>query len=139
MLPAGIGAHPDHVLLRESVYLLTRADDAPPVTYCADLPYALRFGPWPEIRASHEPQRDADVLTLRMWQTDLAHSRPRLQTDAAVVCALNAAEIDAKRRAIQCHATQVDALDQLAGGRLLTDDTLGYEVFWHVDAGTLDQ
>jgi LmbE family N-acetylglucosaminyl deacetylase len=49
--PAGVGAHPDHVQVREAALAL-RGEGGPPVRLYADVPYVLRSG-WPEGSEPH--------------------------------------------------------------------------------------
>jgi LmbE family N-acetylglucosaminyl deacetylase len=101
--PAGIGAHPDHLQVREAALALSRAG-GPPVTLYAELPYAARNG-WPEW-VTRRPARDG--LDLDEWL------RARLPKGTPVPGerhVLPRAEVRRKLRALRDYGTQWAALN----------------------------
>jgi LmbE family N-acetylglucosaminyl deacetylase len=126
-VPAGLGSHPDHVLVRRYGRMLWRA--RMPVTLYADLPYCVQHGwpHWVEGREA-EPNRDIDAF----WQSYLRDVPEMPPLRSAHVEHLDAPTASAKLEAMRCYRTQFPALD---GGpkRLLSDPAIhGFEVRWEL-------
>ena len=101
--PAGIGAHPDHVQVREAALAL-RDDGGPPVRLYAELPYSIRWG-WPEWVSG---RRSRDALDVDAWLTSFLPEGTPVPGDPHV---LSRAERRRKLRALQDYRTQWAALD----------------------------
>jgi LmbE family N-acetylglucosaminyl deacetylase len=122
--PVGIGAHPDHHLIRRIA--LRWAEAGMPATFFADIPYAVNYG-WPSwvdgSRAS--PFVDVDEYWRSFVDGELALTR-----ENAEVIELDDATMDAKLRAMRAYASQYP---WLAGGSrdwLADPRVLRYEVLW---------
>lgn len=137
-LPAGIGDHPDHVLVRDAGLDAAGApaapgECAPRVRLYAEYPYRLQemsgvphgtTGPADGyLRAA-----GGDCSALARW------FRRRFAGAAAVDeperGVLPGAGRAAKERAVRCHASQVPMLDAQVAGTLLTPGALGTEYWW---------
>lgn len=101
--PAGIGAHADHVLVRDAAMELARAGGVPVRLY-AELPYAVRYG-WPEWVTGRpaRPELDLDAWT--------AAYLPSGTTPPGEGHLLSRTETRAKLRALRDYTTQWSALD----------------------------
>jgi hypothetical protein len=129
-VPAGIGGHGDHVLVRRYGRMLARA--GMPVTLYAELPYCVAHGwpHWVDGRPAHA-NRDVDVF----WRSFL-DSVPELGSLArARVVRLDDWAAAAKLKAMLCYATQIPALDFGARGMLTDPEILRYEVRWELLGG----
>jgi LmbE family N-acetylglucosaminyl deacetylase len=127
--PAGIGGHPDHVLVRRYACALRRV--GMPVTLYAELPYCVLHG-WPHWvdGAEPDPHRDVDEF----WRTflDAVPGLPPLR--GAHVRRLDETAAAAKLAAMRCYRTQFSCLD-FGAGRLLSDPEIHrYEVSWDLGA-----
>jgi LmbE family N-acetylglucosaminyl deacetylase len=125
--PAGIGAHPDHLLVRRYACLL--AGRGVPVSLYAELPYCVRHG-WPPWVDGREPDRLRDVDAF--WSEQLAGVAGLPELRAARVVRLTDREADAKLAAMRCYATQLPALDFAAAGALCDRRVFGFEVGWEL-------
>jgi LmbE family N-acetylglucosaminyl deacetylase len=117
--PAGIGAHPDHVAVRDVALELAREQQRDVILY-ADLPYAIRFG-WPAWVTGNSPQ--PFLVPDAPWQAELP-------ADVALrpyPIALDPAEREQKIRALECYATQFAALNAGPLDRLRHPEIIGYE------------
>jgi hypothetical protein len=126
-VPAGIGGHPDHLLVRQAGLVL--ASRGIPVRLYADMPYALRHG-WPEWIEGDRPRRQDNAAAF--WARAL-HGVPQLHDPLAqaVVVRLTPQERERKIMAVREYGTQVDSLN--AGrthGRLDREESFTYEVYW---------
>jgi hypothetical protein len=127
-VPAGIGAHPDHVLARRYGRLLLRS--GMPVTLYAELPYCIFHG-WPSWvdGSAPEPKRDVDAY----WLSFLAGVPEMPALRSADVHRLNGSASSAKLEAIQCYETSLN----YSVKRLLSDPALhGFEVHWQLMSPT---
>ena len=126
-VPAGIGAHPDHVFVRRYGRLLLRF--GLPVTLYADLPYCIFHG-WPHWVDGEErdPARNVNAY----WESFLGavEEMPPLQ-DAEIV-RLDEAQREAKLAAMRCYRTQYPSLNY--GARVVLGDPAihGFEVRWEL-------
>jgi LmbE family N-acetylglucosaminyl deacetylase len=126
-VPAALGGHADHLATRDAA--LAAAGPATTVLLYADLPYALAFG-WPSWVDGRE--RDP-LLDPSHWLTgELADSGldPALLTP--VPRALSDEAVTRKRAAVSAYASQLPALDTLAGGRLTDDHAARFELSWRL-------
>jgi len=74
--PAGIGEHPDHVLVRDAALALARAS-GPPLRLYAELPYSAGPGGWPQRFASQlvelgDEEAERKLAALREYSTQFA-------------------------------------------------------------------
>jgi LmbE family N-acetylglucosaminyl deacetylase len=126
LAPAGIGGHPDHLLVRAAA--LTLRENGFAVALYAELPHAIRNG-WPQHIDNGSRRAPADNAEIE-WEQALD------QIDGAVgkqtVHALSARTHTKKLEAIHTYRTQVDALDTIAYQSLDDADTLRYEVVWEL-------
>jgi LmbE family N-acetylglucosaminyl deacetylase len=119
--PAGIGAHPDHLLVRDWAL----AEAGAPVRLYADLPYAVRQG-WPAWVTGSEPDPHLDVEA--WWQRFMpagADLAPRVR-------ALDGGEVETKLRAIASYRTQLPGLDHGPLRLLHHPLVIGHEVSWAI-------
>lgn len=115
-LPAGIGLHPDHVLVRQAG-LAARGERK--VILYADLPYAVRFG-WPSWLTGKKTPLDVD-----RWYTSQFYATGLKETFSVTVRSLDEREQNVKMRAMAEYATQMPALEQMRDPA-----TLKYELYW---------
>jgi LmbE family N-acetylglucosaminyl deacetylase len=101
--PAGIGAHPDHVQVRDAALALA-SGGGPPLRLYAELPYAVRYG-WPEWVTG---RRARPGLDLDSW---MAAYLPAGASVPGEGHELPRAEVRAKLRALRDYATQWLPLD----------------------------
>ena len=126
-VPAGIGAHPDHLLARRYGRALLAA--GMPVTLYAELPYCIFHG-WPAWVDGVAGARGSDVDVDVYW-TSFLKDVPELPPLAdAEVEHLDAGSAAAKRDAIDCYRTSIN----YASRRLVGDPEFGgIEVRWALD------
>lgn len=137
-VPAGIGGHRDHLLVRRAGLLL--ASRGMQVRLYADMPYAVRCG-WPGWVRAPEGERTVDRASA-YWARHLDALRPDLgdPNRQAKVVRLTPEERARKVMAVRRYATQFDSLN--AGrtrGRLEEDSTFAYEVYWDLQPHGRDQ
>jgi LmbE family N-acetylglucosaminyl deacetylase len=127
-VPAAIGAHPDHVAVRNCALGVAARSGIPTELY-ADLPYAVRFG-WPSwvTGKSKRPYLVPDAL----WAADLDSVPLPISGLEPRAIALDDAEIACKVRALACYETQNAALDAGPIGRITNAEVIGFEVRWRV-------
>jgi LmbE family N-acetylglucosaminyl deacetylase len=101
--PAGVGAHSDHVQVREAALALAAAG-GPPVRLYAELPYVVRYG-WPEWVGG---RRARTGLDLDGWLRAYLPEGTRVPGETHE---LPRAEVRAKLRALREYRTQWIALD----------------------------
>lgn len=127
-VPAGIGGHPDHVLVRwAGSVLASRGMD---IHLYADVPYAVRYG-WPAWIVASQAQRQADRATA-LWARYLDALPLGDMIGRATVIRLTEDESARKADAIRRYASQARSLAG-AGGRSWLQG-VGLEVFWSVTA-----
>jgi len=128
VLPAGLGGHIDHHLVRAAgIALADRTDRS--VELVADVPYATRDG-WPAW-VTGGGERDAGAVDER-WAEWLDPLRPGLGEPVAHL--LDPDEQAAKLEAARCYATQFDFLEGGSERHVSRPDRLAAEVSWPVDA-----
>jgi LmbE family N-acetylglucosaminyl deacetylase len=123
--PAGIGAHPDHVQVREAALAL-RADGGPAVRLYAELPYSVRWG-WAEWVSGRGPVGGLDVDA---WLTGFLPEG----TPAGERHVLSRAEARRKLRALRDYGTQWAALDASAHGGMRRRAVIRYEASYPAPA-----
>lgn len=126
-VPAGIGGHPDHVLVRRYGRMLLGI--GMPVTLYADLPYCALHG-WPHWvdGAEPDPYRNVDAF----WMPFLGGVPEMPVLRSARVERLDDQRAAAKLEAMRCYATQLPALDYGAGGVLVDPAIHRFEVSWEL-------
>jgi LmbE family N-acetylglucosaminyl deacetylase len=126
-VPAGLGSHPDHVLVRRYGRMLWHAGT--PVTLYADLPYCVQHG-WPHWVEGREPEPNRNIDAFWLSYLDDVPEMPPLRS--AHVERLDEPSASAKLEAMICYRTQFPALN--GGARqLLSDPAIhGFEVRWEL-------
>jgi LmbE family N-acetylglucosaminyl deacetylase len=124
LAPAGIGAHPDHLLVRTAAISLR--DNGHAVALYADLPHAIRHG-WPR-HVTPGPRPAATPRAEMDWQQALAQIGQSLSQGA--VHTLSAQARADKIKALRAYRTQLGALNTMAYQPLDAPDTLRHEVIW---------
>jgi LmbE family N-acetylglucosaminyl deacetylase len=127
-LPAAIGGHPAHVLVRDvGLGLAGRAARA---FLYADIPYAVRYG-WPAWVTGADP--DPHQVPVAAWARDLA--RARLPgTPEPQVRTLDGATAERKLAALREYRSQWPALNGGPLGILEHPAVRGWEVSWQLRA-----
>ena len=122
--PAGIGAHPDHLLTRSAALQLH--EDGYTVTLYAELPHAIRRG-WPKT-TRESPQGTPPRIDDADWERALGQiDRARAPT---TVHTLSEQQRLHKIAAVRSYRTQLDALNAMAYRPLDAPDTLRHEITW---------
>jgi len=127
-VPAGIGAHTDHRLVRQAGAVL--ASRGLHVRLYADMPYAVRYG-WPGW-IGHAHKQRANDRTSSFWRREIEGLVPGDVIEKATVVGLSREECARKLAAIRRYTTQIDSLST---GRLrhwMRESALGYEVYWEL-------
>ncbi len=124
-VPAGIGAHADHVLTRHYGRMLLRA--GMPVTLYAELPYCVFHG-WPAWVDGREPASGRDVDAY--WQSFLRDVPEMPSLRSAEVVRLDAPTASSKCQALGCYEASLN----YAIRHLLADPAFhGYEARWDLE------
>jgi len=126
-VPAGLGSHPDHVLVRRYGRMLCRA--GMPVTLYADVPYCVMHG-WPDWVDGSEPEPNRNVEAFWLSFLDGVSEMPPLRS--AHVQRLDEASASAKLEALRCYQTQFPALNGGAKQMLANPAIHGFEVRWEL-------
>src|SRR5829696_8745084 len=128
--PAGIGAHADHVIVRDVAIGLSRRLGLPLALY-AELPYAVRFG-WPSwvTGAPADPRLVVDAD----WDFYLSFAPLQRAGLSSRVRRLDDAQMAAKLAAMTRYGTQFPALNQGPIRLLEHPLVLPWEVAWSVEA-----
>jgi LmbE family N-acetylglucosaminyl deacetylase len=126
---SGVGAHPDHLLVRRYGRMLLRRGI--PVTVYLEHPYCVRHGwpPWVDGGAP-EPNRDVDAY----WRSFLDEVPEMPPLRSGHVERLEDGVAAAKLEAMLCYRTQMPALDYAARGVLSDPGIHRYEVSWELRA-----
>ncbi len=131
-VPAGIGGHTDHMLVRQAGLLL--AARGLKVRLYADMPYVLRFG-WPAWLKGAGEHRLMDRAST-YWASHFKGAiKPENVAKQARIVHLTPAERQHKAEAIRRYATQFESVG--AGrmrGWLRQHDALDYEVYWEINS-----
>lgn len=125
--PAGLGGHPDHLLVRRYARLLLRA--GLPVTLYAELPYCVLHG-WPHWvdGAEPDPYRNVDAF----WRTFLDGVPELGELRSARVRRLDDGAAAAKLEALRRYRTQMACIDYGAGRVLADPEIHRFEVAWEL-------
>jgi LmbE family N-acetylglucosaminyl deacetylase len=129
-VPAGLGGHGDHVVVREAGLAIAQAS-AIPVALYADLPYAVEWG-WPHWVTGLEAR--PFLVPDARWDRDLdgvSVGRERLRSRVQV---LPPEEQASKLEALEAYRTQFAWLNAGPLDRLRNPEVLGFEVCWDVVA-----
>jgi LmbE family N-acetylglucosaminyl deacetylase len=126
--PAGIGAHGDHILVRDAAVGIAR-DAKLPLSLYADLPYAIWMG-WPPWVTGAAPR--PYLVPDARWAADLASIDAPDGALAARPIVLGDAEAARKLGAIRAYRTQFELLNAGPLARLSNPEIIGYEVHWDV-------
>lgn len=131
-VPAGIGGHRDHVLVRQAGVALAARGMA--VRIYADLPYAKRHG-WPRWISTPEGERKNDRASA-FWARHLEGLHTQLGGDpvkTAVVIKLTPEESARKAKAFSHYTSQIASLNSgRTRGWLQDDRAFAYEVYWEL-------
>jgi hypothetical protein len=123
-VPAGIGAHADHLLARRYGRMLLRT--GMPVTLYAELPYCVFHG-WPSWVDGREPAPGRDVDAY--WQSFLGDVPEMPSLRSAGVERLDGPSASAKREALSCYEASLNYSIRT----LLADPAFhGFEVRWEL-------
>jgi LmbE family N-acetylglucosaminyl deacetylase len=129
-VPAGIGGHTDHLLVRQAGLVL--AARGLKVCIYADMPYVLRFG-WPQWLKAADRDRPVDRASACWASYFDGLAKPENVIEQARVVYLTPAERLRKAEAIRRYATQFDPVKAgRVNGLLRMKDALAYEVFWEL-------
>jgi LmbE family N-acetylglucosaminyl deacetylase len=120
--PAGIGAHPDHVAVRD--WALDAAGRGRRVRLYAELPYCVRHG-WPAWVTGTDPH---PYLRPELWWERFMPADGALL--AATAHALDPDEVRLKLAAIDEYRTQVFALDGGPTRVLRVPEVIAHEASW---------
>jgi LmbE family N-acetylglucosaminyl deacetylase len=123
--PAALGAHPDHLLVRELGCRLLR--DGVRVSFYADQPYCYVYG-WPHWVVGEPPDRYLDVD--RDWSRYLDTASVSFADLRVEVVRLDEAHED-KLRALRLYRSQFAVLEAGGNRRVSNPALTGWEVFWH--------
>ena len=138
-VPAGIGGHRDHLVVRQAGTVL--ASRGMKVRLYADLPYAVIHG-WPQWIRSPDGERPKDRASA-LWEQHLQDLRAHLGEPIrqARVVRLTPAERLRKAEAVSRYASQIATLHaEFARGGLDADGAFSHEVYWELPSaggGTL--
>lgn len=126
-LPAGIGGHAAHVLVRDTGLALRRR--AAGTLLYADVPYATRYG-WPGWVTGDPP--DPFLRPDAAWKRDVASAPLDGAGMTPVVARLDAGQAERKLAAVRCYRTQLAALEEGPVGRVSHPRLRGFELAWRL-------
>jgi LmbE family N-acetylglucosaminyl deacetylase len=132
-LPAGIGAHADHLLVRRYGRMLLRA--GMPVSLYAELPYCVLHG-WPSWVDGRPSERHRNVDAF--WDSFLAAVPEMPPLRSARVERLDDPLAAAKLTALRCYETQLPCLNYGGRGLLEDPEIHRFEVHWELAPGAGD-
>lgn len=119
-LPAGIGGHPGHLLVRDA--LLDSAADY--VVLYADMPYAIQYG-WPAFLGGTPGVCAPEAR----WHTALADLEVDVEGDMQLIV-LDKDTAAHKIELARMYVTQFDTLDLGVGGRMSDVEYAARELLW---------
>jgi LmbE family N-acetylglucosaminyl deacetylase len=124
-VPAALGAHPDHALVRELGCRLVR--EGARVSFYADQPYCYAYG-WPHwvVGETPDPYLDVDGD----WRRQLGTAGVSFDDLTVDVVRLGEAH-EHKLRALRRYRTQFAVLESGPNRRVSNPELTGLEVFWH--------
>lgn len=123
--PAGLGAHPDHVLVRDFACGLLR--EGVTVSFYADQPYCYVYG-WPHWVLGED--RDPYMDVALDWRRQLEEAPLDFDRLQARPVRLDDAGWQEKLRALRLYRSQFAALEGGPNRRLSNPELTGWEVFW---------
>jgi LmbE family N-acetylglucosaminyl deacetylase len=126
-VPAGVGGHPDHKLVRRYGRMLVRA--GMPVTLYVDLPYCVTHG-WPHWVDASEPDPNLNIDAFWLSFLDGVPEMPTLRS--AHVERLDDDAAAAKLAAMRSYRTQFPALNGGAKQMLADPAVHRFEVRWEL-------
>jgi len=126
--PAGIGAHPDHVAVRDVALAIAEGKQIP-ISLYADLPYAAWAG-WPDWVTGSEPR--PYLAPDARWRADLQSIPVPEATLVARPYVLGDEEAARKLAALRAYHTQFAMLDAGPLHRISNPEVIGYELHWSV-------
>jgi hypothetical protein len=130
-VPAGIGAHVDHLLARRYGRMLLRA--GMPVTLYAELPYCIFHG-WPSWVDGREPEPKRNVDAY--WQSFLRGVPEMPSLRSAEVERLDGPTASAKREAVGCYEAGLNyGIRHLLGDPAFHGFEVRWELVWPVGDG----
>lgn len=130
--PAGLGGHPDHVVVRDAALALAR--DGRRVRLYADLPHAIARG-WPGWVLGTQERPGAEIAA--EWDGELAAAGV---VSDRLLRRVQPLDTDARARklwALATYRTQRAALDDIGFAPLDDPRSLAYEVSWELPASAL--
>lgn len=131
-VPAGIGGHTDHLLVRQAGLVL--AERGLKVCIYADMPYIFRFG-WPRWLVAAGGGRPMDGVSAYWARHFDGLAKPKSVIEQARVVYLTPAERLRKAEAIYRYSSQFDPVKAgRVNGLLRREDALAYEVFWELES-----
>lgn len=131
LAPAGIGFHPDHLLVRNAALLLRRG--GMPVELYADMPYCAAYG-WPAWVTGQPPR--ANLVIDAYWEPALDAVSARGLTLTSVPRTLTDEQRSSKLEAMRRYATQYPTLTRGPLDVLAHPEVLGFELKWRVEDGS---
>jgi LmbE family N-acetylglucosaminyl deacetylase len=131
-VPAGVGGHIDHLLVRRYGRMLLRA--GLPVTLYVELPYCVLHG-WPPWVDGAEPDPHLNVDEFWLEFLKGVPEFPALRS--ARVERLDDTAAAAKLEAMRCYETQFSGLDYGAGRLLCDPEIHRFEVCWELAPTTI--
>jgi LmbE family N-acetylglucosaminyl deacetylase len=129
-VPAGIGCHADHLLVRQAGAVL--ASRGLRVRMFADMPYSVRHG-WPAWVGQTHGKRRRDRASA-FWARQVGVLSPSDVIDKAIVVRLSPQECTRKIDAIHRYTTQVGSLSTGRRRGWLNACSLAYEIYWELEA-----
>jgi hypothetical protein len=137
-VPAALGGHRNHRVVRTTVFSLLAALPKATVWLYAEYPYHQHLvRGWRPAQATHRAGPTADAL--RDWFAHHLASGQAGTKTALPAHVLAAPALEAKRAAVGCYGSQLKALDDTLGGRLLEDELLGTEYAWCLRSSSADR
>jgi hypothetical protein len=128
-VPAALGWHPDHLLVRELGCRLAR--EGRRVSFYADQPYCYAYG-WPDWVTGEAPDTYLDIDGA--WRRELDGAGVSFEELRPEVVRLGEAHAD-KLRALRLYRSQFSVLEGGANRRVSNPELSGWEVFWHAAPG----
>lgn len=123
-IPAAIGEHPDHTLVRDAALAL-ELGDSDRYLY-ADYPYAATYG-WPSRITGLETQEFLDIDYFYSLALD---SLPKTILGPEIVTSLTSKDSEAKLEVMRLYTTQFEAMEKGPSLGLSHPDRLAYELMW---------
>jgi LmbE family N-acetylglucosaminyl deacetylase len=131
-VPAGIGGHADHLLVRQAGLVL--AARGLKVCIYADMPYVFRFG-WPRWLGVADEDRTMDWVSAYWAHYFVGLVTPKSLIEHARVVYLTPAERLRKAEAIYRYASQFDPVKAgRVNGLLRRPEAMACEVFWEIES-----